>query len=335
MERGGARARTSQRASSLRRARVAHHAAGCSRIRSTAPPAATRSTAAASTGARRPIRSGRSLAAWVRGRGAPCRRPRPTPPGTAVRIIQTNAAGDGAHLIDPGDQPRHRRAAAASRSRTASPRRPTARGCISSNEVRHTLDVVDAEDAGRDRAHPAQRPPEQRQHHEGRPQGLRGHSRRHPGALDVIDTVALKNVKTVPTKGGIHNVYVTPDSSSRWPARFRERTISIVDTATDTLARTIPMSAGIRPMAFTTNPDGSTQDDRRAALRLPRVRHGGLRHREGDGARRAPGRSRASIRTPTACRARRRTAWRCRPTARGCGPRARSTATPTCTACPT
>ena len=38
-----------------------------------------------------------------------------------------------------------------------------------------------------------------------------------------------------------------------------DKTISIVDTATDTLARTIPMSAGIRPMAFTTNPDGSTK----------------------------------------------------------------------------
>ena len=83
--------------------------------------------------------------------------------------------------------------------------------------------------------------------------------REAPGALDVIDTVALKNVKTVPTKGGIHNVYVTPDSKWAVAGSIPDRTISIVDVATDTLARTIPMSAGIRPMAFITNPDGSTK----------------------------------------------------------------------------
>ena len=39
-----------------------------------------------------------------------------------------------------------------------------------------------------------------------------------------------------------------------------ESTISIVDTASDTLVRTIKLSAGIRPMAFDTNPDGSTKN---------------------------------------------------------------------------
>jgi YVTN family beta-propeller protein len=37
-------------------------------------------------------------------------------------------------------------------------------------------------------------------------------------------------------------------------------TISIVDTTTDTMVRTIKMSAGIRPMTFDTNPDGSTKN---------------------------------------------------------------------------
>ena len=30
-------------------------------------------------------------------------------------------------------------------------------------------------------------------------------------AVDVIDTGSLERVKSIPTKGGIHNVYVTPD----------------------------------------------------------------------------------------------------------------------------
>ena len=54
---------------------------------------------------------------------------RPPPPGTAVRIIQTNAAGDGAHLIDPATN-LVTACCTAWRSRTASPARPTARACI-------------------------------------------------------------------------------------------------------------------------------------------------------------------------------------------------------------
>lgn len=72
--------------------------------------------------------------------------------------------------------------------------------------------------------------------------------------------MALKNVKTVPVKGAIHNVYVTPDDRFAVAGSIPEKTISIVDTATDTLARTVAMSAGIRPMAFTKKPDGSTRD---------------------------------------------------------------------------
>ena len=32
-----------------------------------------------------------------------------------------------------------------------------------------------------------------------------------PGGVDVIDTASMQRVKTVPTKGTIHNAYVTPD----------------------------------------------------------------------------------------------------------------------------
>ena len=83
--------------------------------------------------------------------------------------------------------------------------------------------------------------------------------RQAPGALDVIDTATLKNVKSVPVKGEIHNVYVTPDGRFAVAGSIAQKTISIVDTATDTLVRSIELSAGIRPMAFDTNPDGSTR----------------------------------------------------------------------------
>lgn len=198
-----------------------------------------------------------TLAAWVRGSAtfattAPAR----LPSGTAIRIVQTNAAGDGAHLIDPttnrvtqiltGVEIPH--------GVTAS---PDGARLYLSNEMRETLDVVEMPGMRLAARIPLS----------GRPNNVTitkdGKKvyvgiAQAPGALDVIDTTALKNVKTVPTKGAIHNVYVTPDGKWAVAGSIPEKTISIVDTSTDTLTRTIALSAGIRPMAFTTKPDGST-----------------------------------------------------------------------------
>ena len=221
------------------------------------------------------------LASWVHGgRGrATARAPQPCRAGTAVRIIQTNAAGDGAHLIDPktnlvtnvlkGVEIPHgvtrltRRRAAVPDQRSAPHSRRRRR-----------------RDTG-GRRHPAQRPAEQRQHHEGWPEGLRGNPlgagcarrHRHGGAEERQD-------------GADQGRHPQRLCHPRLPVgavagSIPARTISIVDTATDTLARTIPMSAGIRPMAFITNPDGSTKTIVVPALGLPRLCDGGLRHREG------------------------------------------------------
>jgi YVTN family beta-propeller protein len=198
-----------------------------------------------------------TLAAWVRGSARfPTSSPAPLPAGTAIRIVQTNAAGDGAHLIDPTTNrvTQILKGVEIPHGVTSS---PDGTRLYLSNEVRHTLDVVEMPSL-----RIAARVPLS-----GRPNNVAVSKdgakvyvgiAQAPGALDVIDTVALKNVKTVPTKGAIHNVYVTPDGRWAVAGSIPEKTISIVDTATDTLARTIPLSAGIRPMAFTTRPDGST-----------------------------------------------------------------------------
>lgn len=193
-----------------------------------------------------------TLAAWARGD----RPAAAASSGTAVRIIQTNAAGDGAHLIDPvtnrvagvihGVEIPH--------GVTAS---PDGSRLYLSNESQETLDVVDARTlAVSTRIKLSGRPNNVAISKDGKKVyvGIA----QAPGALDVIDTTTLANVKTVPVKGAIHNVYVTPDGRFAVAGSIPERTISIVDTATDTLSRTIPLSAGIRPMAFDTRPDGST-----------------------------------------------------------------------------
>jgi YVTN family beta-propeller protein len=80
-----------------------------------------------------------------------------------------------------------------------------------------------------------------------------------PGAVDVIDTATLKNVKSVAVEGAIHNVYVTPDGKFAVSGSVASSIISVIDTSTDTIAWTLKESSGIRPMIFTTNPDGSTK----------------------------------------------------------------------------
>ena len=191
-----------------------------------------------------------TLVSWVRGETRPSGR-------RVARIIQTNAAGDNSHLIDPETnrvvgiindiQIPHGVTAAPDGSRL-----------YISNEARHTLDTVDARSLSVVARVPLSgRPNNVDISKDGRKVyvGIR----EAPGALDVIDTALLKNVKTIPVAGEIHNVYVTPDGKFAVAGSIADSTISIVDTATDQMVRTVKMSAGVRPMAFDTNADGSTR----------------------------------------------------------------------------
>ncbi len=177
---------------------------------------------------------------------------------TAVRIIQTNGAGDNAHVIDPVTNKVVGiiKDVEIVHGVTSS---PDGRRIYLSNESLHTLDVVDAKTlAVTKRIHLSGRPNNVAVTKDGKKVyvGIA----QAPGALDVIDTVALSNVKSVPVEGSIHNVYVTPDGKFAVAGSIPTSTISIVDTATDTLVRKIKMSSGIRPMTFDRNPDGSTRN---------------------------------------------------------------------------
>jgi len=177
---------------------------------------------------------------------------------TVVRIIQTNAAGDNAHVIDPVTNKVvgvisdveivHGVTSAPDGSRI-----------YLSDEALHTLDVVGAKTLKvTKRIHLSGRPNNVAVSKDGKKVyvGIA----QAPGALDVIDTATLENVKTIPVEGSIHNVYVTPDGKYAVAGSIPKSTISIVDTATDKMVRTIPMSSGIRPMTFDKNPDGSTKN---------------------------------------------------------------------------
>jgi len=178
--------------------------------------------------------------------------------GGATRVLQTNAAGDNIHVIDPATD--------------------KVVGVINDIEVPHgvvispdgasiyitdeslsALDIVDAKTFKVAKRVPLS----------GRPNNLdvakSGSKvyiaiRQAPGAVDVVDAASGTKVKTIATKGTIHNVYVTPDGKYAVAGSIDASTITVIDTATDNIAWTLPMSSGIRPMAFTRNPDGSTKE---------------------------------------------------------------------------
>jgi len=192
-----------------------------------------------------------TLAAWVRGA---------TGSGTAststhVRIIQTNAAGDNVHIIDPatnkivgeikGIDAGHGAAVAGNR-------------IYISNEADSTLDVVDARTLLVTHKIPLSGHPNNIA--AGR-DGRRVYVaiRQEPGAVDVIDTLTLQRVKSIPVKGAVHNTYVTPDGKYVIAGSIAGKTLTAIDAKTEQTSWVMDFDLGIRPIAFDTNPDGSTK----------------------------------------------------------------------------
>jgi YVTN family beta-propeller protein len=195
----------------------------------------------------------RIMADWVA--GATERR---EPAATTVRIIQTNAAGDDSHVIDPVTNQ-----TVAKITDIEIPHgvvgAPDGTQVYITNEAMHSLDVVDARTLRVKRRIPLS----------GRPNNVAvtGDGRKvyvgimeMPGHVDIIDVPSMTRIKTLPVNGAIHNVYVTPDSKFAVAGSIHTSTINVIDTATDELAWTLEMSSGIRPMTFDTNPDGSTRN---------------------------------------------------------------------------
>jgi YVTN family beta-propeller protein len=172
------------------------------------------------------------------------------------RIIQTNAAGDNTHVIDPATnkvigvindiEVPHGVVGS-----------PDGQRLYFTNESLHTVDVVDSKSFAVTARIPLS----------GRPNNIAVRKdgkyvyagiAAAPGAVDVIDTQSLSNVKSVAVKGAIHNVYMTPDSKYVVSGSIPGRMITVIDSQTHTIAWELQLSAGIRPMAFETARDGST-----------------------------------------------------------------------------
>jgi YVTN family beta-propeller protein len=175
---------------------------------------------------------------------------------TTVRIIQTNSAGDNVHLIDPatnkivgiieGVEVNHGAAVAPDGSRY-----------YISNEADHTLDVVDGKSLKVFKKIPLT----------GRPNNVdisKDGKRVYiainvpPGAIDVIDAGSLRRVKSIAANGPVHNTYVTPDGKYIIGGSVAGRMLTVIHYPDETIAWELPMKTGVRPMAFSRKPNGST-----------------------------------------------------------------------------
>jgi YVTN family beta-propeller protein len=193
-----------------------------------------------------------------------------------LRIIQTNSAGDNIHIIDPvankvvgeikGIEASHGIAVSPDGSRI-----------YISEEAQKTLTVVDGKTLQVTKQIPLSGNPNLvDMTPDGRwiyvaiaqtwddlsefPQIKANAS----GGVDVIDTVSLANVKTIPMRGGVHDLNVTPDgkfviAGSSRGAKPPANTMNVIDTRTNEIAWKLLMNPAPSPMAISTNPDGSTK----------------------------------------------------------------------------
>ena len=179
-----------------------------------------------------------------------------------VRILQSNAAGDRVHIIDPvtnkivGEIP----GVEAVHGVTSS---PDGSRIYVSNEADDTLDVADVKTLKVIKKIPLS----------GRPSniaiapdggrvyvGIRQAVGNNPGVADVIDTASLAKTKSIRTEGPVHNLYVTPDGKHVVAGDASGNGyVSVLDTQTDTPAWSVKLGDNIRPMTISKNADGSTR----------------------------------------------------------------------------
>ena len=179
-----------------------------------------------------------------------------------VRILQSNAAGDRVHIIDPATNKvvGEITGVEAVHGVTAS---PDGSRIYVSSEADDTLDVADAKTLQVVKKIPLSgRPNNIAISPDGRRVyvGIREKVGNNPGVADVIDTTSLSKVKSIRTEGPVHNLYVSPDGKYVVAGDATARGyVSVLDTQTDAPAWSIQLGASIRPMTMSKNADGSTR----------------------------------------------------------------------------
>jgi YVTN family beta-propeller protein len=180
------------------------------------------------------------------------------PPAFAdtARIYVTNSAGDSIHVIDPATN-KVVQVFKAPEAAHGIAFAPDGSRVYVSNESESTLDVFDRKSGKLLKQVPlSNRPNNIAVAKDGR---IVVGIARGAGALDIVDPASLAMRNSVAVNGRLHNVYVTPDSKYVITGSIPNRTITVIDLATEQVAWELKLDLGIRPMTIETNPDGSTR----------------------------------------------------------------------------
>jgi DNA-binding beta-propeller fold protein YncE len=194
--------------------------------------------------------------------------------GVAVRILQSNNAGNVHHIIDP----------------TTNQVVGLIRGCphahnltvhpeglyyYCANEQEKTVDVFDTVTLGLVRQIPLSERPNKiavNKKHRKLYAGIRNRAAGR-ALVDVIDIDSHRLVRSIPVHHPVHNTYMTPDENFvvvglDGDVQPGEPTAQVIDPATDTVVGGIELTGHqqygrstheVRPMAFEAGADGSTK----------------------------------------------------------------------------
>jgi len=195
------------------------------------------------------------LAQWVRSASAPGAIASPS--ATAARIYITNSAGNTVDVIDSstnqvvqvirGIELPHGVVFA-----------PDGKRVYISNESESIVDVVDRESAEILKKVVLSGHPNNLAITKDGGRVLVG-IREDPGSVDVIDAKSLERTKSISVDGSVHNIFVTPDGKYAVSGSIENKAATVIDLSTEKATWEIKFDRGVRPMAFESNPDGSTR----------------------------------------------------------------------------
>ena len=194
-----------------------------------------------------------AIAQWVRGDGLPA----PAAPAEGVtRIYVTNSAADTIDVVDSRSNKVVQviRGIELPHGITFS---PDGNRVYISNESENVLDVVDRKSGSILQKIPLSDHPNNIAITKDGDRVLVG-IRADPGVVDVIDTRLSRRTNSIPVDGSVHNVYVTPDGKYAISGSIENKTATVIDLQIERAVWKVQFDAGVRPMAFDTNPDGST-----------------------------------------------------------------------------
>jgi YVTN family beta-propeller protein len=194
------------------------------------------------------------MAEWVRGVRAQA--VSESAPQSSTRIYVTNSASDTIDVIDSATNKVVQVISGIELPHGIASSPDGARIYIS-NESEDVLDVVDRKNGEILKKVPLSARPNNLAITRDGTQVLVG-IRTQPGVLDVIDTASLQRVKSIRVSGPVHNVYVTPDGKYAVSGSIESKAATAIDLQRQQMAWEVKFDRPVRPMAFDTNPDGST-----------------------------------------------------------------------------